>query len=204
MKTLAKYKFVQDPTWQQLYQAIETATSLTSIVLAAWRMGHWIAQHLVEQQLAERALTQTLWASCSTCGTTLVSKGFVKRRMLTLVGEVEWRRRVGRCPNRCSGSHQAPLDNMLGIQAYQQTSTELIRLGCLLAIFLPFNLAAGMLQQLSGIAVSDDTLWHWVQVAGQQAMTQLEIQLQQFEDKKPAATELLDALIRVNATDHCR
>jgi len=45
----------------------------------------------------------------------------------------------------------------LGIQAYQQTSTELTRLGCLLAVFLPFELASRLLQQLSGIVVSDVT-----------------------------------------------
>lgn len=67
------------------------------------------------------------------CGTRLLSKGFVKRRMLTLVGEVEWKRRVGRCPRHCPSSHRTPFDELLGIRAYQQTSTELMGLGCLKA-----------------------------------------------------------------------
>jgi hypothetical protein len=72
----------------------------------------------------------------------LLAKRFAKRQMLTLVGLVEWKRRVGRCPHHCPGSQRIPLDEALKIQAYQQTSTELIRLGCLLAVFLPFNLAS--------------------------------------------------------------
>ncbi len=98
------------------------------------------------------------------CGRRLVSKGFVKRQMLTLVGTVEWKRRVGRCPQKCSGSQQIPFDVTLGIQSYQQTSTELIRLGCLLAIFLPFDLSAQLLRQLTGITISDATIWNWVQM----------------------------------------
>jgi len=37
-----------------------------------------------------------------------------------------------------------------------------------------------MLQQFSGIQVSDDTLWNWVQSAGQQAAENLKLQLQQL------------------------
>jgi hypothetical protein len=97
--------------------------------------------------------------------------------MLTLVGWVEWRRRVGRCPNRCAGSHRAPFDAVLGIVPYQQTSIELVRLGCLLAVFLPFELAVQLLSQLCGICLSDDTVWHWVQQFGRQAMQQLDHEL---------------------------
>lgn len=67
------------------------------------------------------------------------------------------------------GTQQTPFDKVLGIQAYQQTSVELARLGCLLAVFLPFDLAAWTLQQLTGITVSDDTIWQWVQAAGLKA-----------------------------------
>ena len=69
-----------------------------------------------------------------------------------------------------------------GIRPYQQTSSELIRLGCLVAVFLPFEMAAWMLQQLCGIAVSKDTIWNWVQAVGKQAIEQLKIQLHQLED----------------------
>jgi len=83
------------------------------------------------------------------------------------------------------------LDNQLGIDPYQQTSSEQ-RLGCLVAVFLPFELAAWMLQQFSGIQVSDDTLWNWVQSAGQQAAENLKLQLQQLRAGQSIPVESLD------------
>ncbi|MBV9388754.1 MAG: hypothetical protein JOZ78_20210 [Chroococcidiopsidaceae cyanobacterium CP_BM_ER_R8_30] len=71
-------------------------------------MALWLAKRIVEQQLAERAQVTTSWSACPACGASLVSKGWVKRQILTLVGQVEWKRRVGRCPHRCSGSQSAP------------------------------------------------------------------------------------------------
>lgn len=105
-------------------------------------MGLWFAKLIVEQQLTERAQKTTQWNCCPVYGTRLFSKGFVKRRMLTLVGQVEWKRQVGRCPHHCSGSQRVPFDKVLEIQSYQQTSSEVTRLGSLLAVFLPFELAA--------------------------------------------------------------
>jgi hypothetical protein len=65
----------------------------------------------------------------------------------------------------------------LAITPYQQTSMELMRLGCLLAAFLPFELAVQLLVQLCGIRISDDTVWHWVQTFGQQAMQRIDTDL---------------------------
>ncbi len=50
----------------------------------------WFAKTLVEQQLNERGKQLDEWGNCSTCGRRIQSKGFVRRRMLTLVGRVEW------------------------------------------------------------------------------------------------------------------
>jgi hypothetical protein len=74
-------------------------------------MGLWLAKAIVEQ-LAERAQLPTHWQCCSVCETLLHSKGFVKRQILTLIGWVEWKRRVGRCPRRCLVSHQVPFDEV--------------------------------------------------------------------------------------------
>lgn len=112
--------------------------------------------------------------------------------MFTLVGEVEWKRRIGRCSRRCPGSQHAPFDAILDIDAHQRTSTEVRRLGCLLAIFLPFDLAASILQQLSGITVSEDAIWNWVQSIGQQAKIQLETQLQAFSSGEAVQSEALE------------
>ena len=101
--------------------------------------------------------------------------------MQTLVGHVQWRRRIGRCPNRCSGIQSVPFDQVLGLAPYQQSSVELMRLGCLLALFVPFELAAWLLSQLSGLRVSDDSLWRWVQQYGEQAMRQEETAVENWQ-----------------------
>ena len=188
--------FPNEKDWQRLCKALDDSSTLSALVLTVSQMGLWFARMVVKQQLRERARVPTQWTDCQVCQTQLHSKGFVNRRMLTLVGAVEWQRRVGRCPHRCPGSQKIPFDEVLGIRAYQQTSTELMRLGCLLAIFLPFELAAWMLQQLSGITVSDDTIWQWVQSAGQQAMEQLKLQLQYLADGQQPQGEFLDEILK--------
>ena len=156
--------------WSSLLDRLHQSQTLVTIVLAAWQIGLHVARTLVEQQLNERAQHPTRWGQCSVCGQRLHSKGFAPRQMLTLVGLVRWRRRVGRCPQGCGGRQSIPFDQTLGIAPYQQSSVELKRLGCLLALFVPFELAVGLLSQLTGIRVSDDSLWQWVQDYGQAAM----------------------------------
>lgn len=184
---------LDDPDWQQLCQKLRTSTTLVAIVLSAWQMALWSAKLIVEQQLTERAQATLSWNCCRGCGTPLVSKGFVKRQMLTLVGQIEWKRRVGRCPRRCPGSQHAPFDEVLRIKAYQQVSIELSRLGCLLAVFLPFEMASRLLRQLTGSTVSDASIWNWVQGAGQQAIENLKLQLQHLADGHQPPVESLDA-----------
>ncbi|NJK54199.1 MAG: ISKra4 family transposase [Leptolyngbyaceae cyanobacterium SU_3_3] len=192
MLTLRPANEVDDRELQPLYEKLQTSITLASLVLAAWQLGLWFARKLVEQQLQERAQAPQTWSHCATCGSRLESKGFVPRRMLTLVGWVEWRRRVGRCPNRCAGSHSIPFDAVLGITAYQQTSIELMRLGCLLAVFLPFEIAVHLLMQLCGIRISDDSVWHWVQHFGRQASVQLDAEWEQLAQGIEPKVESLD------------
>jgi hypothetical protein len=177
---------------QQLYEKLQKSVTLASLVLVAWQIGLWFARALVNHHLNERAQRPQSWGNCHQCGSRLESKGFVSRRMLTLVGWVEWRRRVGRCPNRCAGSHAAPFDKVLGIASYQQTSIEVVRLGCLLAVFLPFELAVQLLSQLCGISISDDTVWQWVQQFGRQAMQQLNHELDSLHQGIEPAMEAMD------------
>ena len=196
MPQLVDQLLPENQEWRQLCKKLESTVSLTALVLTAWQMGLLVAKAIVEQQLAERAQVPTAWNCCSVCGTQLVSKGLAKRQMLTLIGKVQWRRRIGRCPHRCLGSQQAPFDATLDIDAHQQTSTEVMRLGCLLAVFLPFDLAASVLQQLTGITVSEDAIWNWVQIVGQQAKTQLETQLQDFSNEGSVPSEALDSKLK--------
>jgi len=50
-------------------------------------------------------------------------QGFAKRHAANR--EVEWKRRIGRCPRRCPGSQQVPFDVVLNIDAHQQTQPRL-------------------------------------------------------------------------------
>ena len=186
---------LDSPELQPLYDKLQTSLTLASLVLTAWKIGLWFAKTLVEHQLAERAKQPQAWGHCRECGRRLESKGFVRRRMLTLVGWVEWQRRVGRCPHRCAGSHCAPLDARLGLTAYQQTSIELVRLGCLLAVFLPFELAVQLLGQLCGVRLSDDSVWQWVQQFGRQAQQQLDRELEQLAKGIEPMAEPLDPML---------
>jgi hypothetical protein len=171
----------QDWEWEQLREKFHQSDTLASLVLAAWQMGMGMARGFVMHELHRRAQQRESWGNCPVCGTRLHSKGYVHRRMLTLVGWVDWERRVGRCPNHCKGSQSAPLDEQLGIAPYAQTSVELVRLGCLLALFLPYGLAVEILQQLCGVRLSDAVLWQWVQQYGKQAQESVNTQLQDWQ-----------------------
>jgi hypothetical protein len=139
MLTLEEIVTSTNLEWQQMQEKLHHHRTLAGLVLAAWQMGLWLANALVESQLNQRAQQVRVGGRRPQYGATLHSNGDVSRRMLTLVGWVAWRRRVGRCPNRCRGSQAVPFDETLGIAPYQHTSGELMRLGCLLAVFVPFE-----------------------------------------------------------------
>lgn len=111
--------------------------------------------------------------------------------MLTLVGRVQWRRRVGRCRLGCTSSQTISFDQVLGIKSYQQSSVELMCLGCLLALFVPFELAAWLLSQVSGIDVSDDSPWQWVKRYGQKAMRHWETDVEGWQKGDSPTVETL-------------
>jgi hypothetical protein len=70
------------------------------------------------------------------------------------------------------------LDIALGLTPHQSSSEELMRLGCLLSVMMPYELASWLLGQWSGLSVSSRTLWNWVQVKGAQAEAELHSQLE--------------------------
>ena len=74
-----------------------------------------------------------------------------------------------RCPQGCQGSHRSPLDEALGLEPYQQTSWEVKYLGTVLCIFVPYGLSSQLLKQLTGVSISESTLWNWVQETGDKA-----------------------------------
>jgi hypothetical protein len=163
---------------QRLLRAVEDAHSLTDLILAAWQVARVLTVHLVEAVLAERACRPLAWPPCPRCGVSLRSKGFATRQVTSLFGPLQWRRRVGRCPQGCAIPQVAPLDEALGVQPYQRTSEELQSLGCALAVFVPFATAAQFLGWYSGGTVSPRAVWCWVQAAGHRAMEHLQEHLE--------------------------
>lgn len=182
-----------DPSVQELVEAVENGSSLTLMILAAWRLARALAVKIVEEVLTERAQRPTQWCDCPQCGARLNSKGLIPRQINSLIGVVRWKRRVGRCPKRCRIGHQiAPLDDELGLRPHQRSSVELKQVACLLALFVPFETAATLLSRLLPTSVSPMAVWRWVQRVGQRAMVQLESQLEALANGQLPEEEPLD------------
>ncbi len=60
---------------------------------------------------------------------------------------------------------------------------------------MPYDLASWMLSQWSGLSISSQTLWNWVQVRGAAAMADLESQLQAAERGEDCQHDVLEASI---------
>ena len=108
-----------DPSLQEWVEKVRNASSLALIVLAALQLGRVIAVKVVEEILNERGQAPDEGGTCPQCGKKLESNGLKKRKVLTLVGWVKWRRRVRGCPGRCEIGQVAPSDEALGLQPYQ-------------------------------------------------------------------------------------
>ena len=184
-----------DPSLQELMEAIENASTLMLLVSSGWRLARILALKLVVEVLTERGQRPTQWPDCPKCGKRLHSKGFVPRQITSVIGIIHWKRRVGRCPHGCSIGHVAPLDNALGLHAHQRTSVELQKLGCLLAIFVPFETVAVLLNCLISVQVSPTAVWCWVQTAGHKAMASLNDQLTELAAGQLPQMESLDEAI---------
>jgi hypothetical protein len=183
------------PEIQAELTELEEALGIALMVMAAWTVARLLAVMLIEESLALRAQQPQQWPKCPVCGARLRSKGFRERVVQTLLGAVRWRRRIGRCPNGCKGSQIAPLDQALGLSAHQRTSEEVQWMGCLLAVFIPYETACCVLDKLTGIRLRASTLWSWVQEAGQRVMRELESELQALaKGQLPGAESLAEGL----------
>ena len=164
--------------WQDHIRAIEQAIALDELLGAAWSLACSLTIWLVEYALTQRAHQSTTWGNCPQCGKKLESKGMKPRQLKTVLGTIHWKRRAGRCPDRCAIGQIAPFDEELGIEPNQRTEQTVKQRACLLAVFVPFETAAMLLAEVSGIRVSATAIWHWVQQVGQQLLVQLEDELQ--------------------------
>ena len=192
----------QAPEVQARIDEVEGAVSFHQLIWAAWRLGILLAAMIVEEILRVRAEEPTTWPPCPQCARKLWSKGFRPRQMQTILGMIHWKRRIGRCPNGCGIGQLAPFDEELGIQPHEASSLELKQMGCLFAIFVPFETASLLLERLWKVRVSDNTIWQWVQQFGAKAIQQLEERLADFEPRdypndllSPAQLQALQALI---------
>ncbi len=168
----------QNPIWQEHIVALQQAVTLDEVMGAAWCLACSLTIWVVEYVLTQRAHQSTTWGNCPQCGKKLESKGMKPRQLKTIVGIIHWKRRVGRCPDRCATGQIAPFDEELGLEPNQRTEQTVKQRACLLAVFVPFETAAMLLAEVSGIRVSATAIWHWVQQVGHHLLTQLEDELQ--------------------------
>jgi hypothetical protein len=174
---------------QPMLAKMDHATTLSALIFAALCFARSLAAMLVENELARQASLPTLWPRCPNCGARIQSKGFRPRKVLTLLGTIHWKRRVGRCPTKgCRHKQVVPLDQALSILPHQQASHELRLVACALAVFVPFEAASTLLGMLTGIPVSAGAIWQRVQEAGRKAMKDLEHRLEKALDE-PAVDE---------------
>jgi len=186
-----------DPSWQAMIEEIEKATTLSLILRAAWHLAYTLVVDLVESELTKRARQKTVWENCPRCGRRLQSKGFEPRQITSLLGIIRWRRRVGRCPQRCRIGQIAPLDKELGLAPNQKTDGRLKQMACLLSVFVPFATATELLQQLTGAQVSSGSIWQWVQQAGERMADWLDQELQALaKGQLPEMEEMTEEMLR--------
>lgn len=185
---------------QALLAEISETKQLRQLVLLIFQLSLLFGKLFLENILKERADKKTDWPDCPKCGRRLHSKGMCERTMRTLLGEIYWERRIGRCPNKCSIGQVVPFDEDLEIIPYQFSSTELMELGCLLAVFLPYETASRVMQCFLGFRVDPMTIWNWVQHFGHRAIKQLESQLEAFERGEGGLLEEIEESIIALAT----
>ena len=164
------------------------AETLKQIVSCAFGYAFVISAIIVEETLNDRAKAMDERKACPECGSMLESKGFEPRRIRTLIGVVAWKRRIWRCPKRCEIGQTAPFDEALGIGPNQRTSEEIKELACLLAVFVPYGIASMLMTALVGVKACSTSIWEWVQIYGNKAVSKLEGELKllsegQFPDR---------------------
>jgi hypothetical protein len=163
---------------QILYQKIQKTETIDELTQCSLSFGRYIAKIAMEEELAIRGKEKKPSNNCPKCNTKLESKGLQSRTFLTWLGEMSWTRRVYRCPNKCHIAQIVPSDESLGIKPYQKTSWEVMRLSCLLAVFLPYELSSKLFFTFTGIVLSPKTIWNWVQIVGKKAKERLIEQLE--------------------------
>ncbi len=181
--------------WQTMVDELAKATTLSVLIMVAWQLARVLTVRMVEETLTRRAQTKTEWAPCPKCGKRLQSKGFKPRQIKSIMGNIKWQRRLGRCSNKCVIGQIAPFDEELGLASNQKSGDGLQKMACLVAIFVPFETAAMLLKQLTGTDISGQAIWEWVQSVGERMMKSLEGELEALAAGELPETEVMSAEI---------
>ena len=176
-----------------MFDELAEATTLSLLLVAAWQLACVIAVRMVEETLMRRTEAKTEWSPCPKCGKRLQSKGFKPRQIKSIIGEIKWKRRLGRCSNGCVIGQIAPFDEELGLAANQKSDVGLQQVACLVAIFVPFETAAMLLKSITGIEISSQAIWTWVQLTGKRIMRRLEVELEALAAGEEPETEAISA-----------
>ncbi|NET74003.1 MAG: ISKra4 family transposase [Sphaerospermopsis sp. SIO1G2] len=192
------------PEWQEATDEMMATDKLSDLLLLAYHFAKVLARNLVEEILHKKGQLPQEWPTCPDCGRKVESKGRKSRQLETRLGVIQWKRSVGRCPNRCKIGQKAPLDTKLGLAPNQKTERYLQQISVLLAVFVPFETASMLLAQLLGIQVSPTSIWNWVQQYGKVCMEQLEAELAQLmrgelPEPEKVDTELQNLLLLIGA-----
>jgi len=148
---------------------------------------------LLQTVVGQRAAAPTEWPACPTCGRRLHCKERAGRSVTTSLGQINWARRIGRCPRGCKIGQVVPFDQVLGLAPNQRHSTELKRSVTLLAVFVPLATATAIVERLVHVHLAASTLWHWIQSVGRRAQADLEAQLAQVAGGGEVAREPMEA-----------
>jgi hypothetical protein len=197
-RTLIQNSLDQKPEIQAAMQELQAAQTLQAMAIPALKLGRAVAACAIAAELDARGQAGQAASErplCPICGKPLESKGLVERQMVTLCGVVKWKRRQYRDACGCGNKPVCPSDQALGITSYQRYCKSVKRLACLLAVFLPYGLAAMLLSQCVGVIVSLGSINDWVAFYGAIAMRRLDRELQQLRDGQEPEPEKLSAVV---------
>lgn len=184
-----------DSEIKELLQEMQSSSTLGALIWQGMKLGRLIAVKVIEELIMLQNIDGFPKQYCNRCKKPLESKGKRSRQVVTIVGVLHWKRQVKRCPSGCRNSQVAPLDEVLGLSPNQRTGPHLKRMACVLAVFVPFEIASTLLYMLTGNEVSASSIWNWVQDAGKRAMDRLQVQLEEHANgTEPVMESMSDEL----------
>jgi len=97
-----------DCHFQALCSTLTKVVTLKAIILSSFLLARYLAVRIVEKTLADRAQIVDKRPICPKCGASLDSKGLGGRKVESIIGPIQWKRRVWRCPRGCKIGQVAP------------------------------------------------------------------------------------------------